>query len=296
MSSAGLLGQVARTAAMAAGARQRMQKRAWIARGAGNFLRGMAGAAPKLATPGLTSAMHTAGKYTANTALAAGGLYGAGMTGYHGLGIGKPPDHQAKFNENSQMMNRLHDQYSSDIDAVEAGTYNPHTGARADGWWSGIFGFQGLTPAERSQQVAAMKAKLQAAQTGTGTLGDYRGNARGWLRNGESIYGTNYDEMRQQALQSAQSGLNQPSYRPGLLQTALLDGTPREVGGDAQQAMQSFITKYGPKAAKPATAAQRFSYIGGRPAGPVDFSHLGLGSGFGHDYSGYYQPYGMVQR
>ena len=311
MASASLLERVVRTSALAAGARQRMQKRASLLGAAGkaiggiaNFGRGLVGAAPKLAPGAGKSVMHAMGANTPARVLAgAGGLYGAGYGAYHGLGIGKPPNHQAEFDKNRMMMggddgnSGLHGQYQSDIDATELGYYNPHTGARHDDWYSRIFGFQGLSASERKQQVASMQAKLDAAKAGTGTLGDYRGNTRGWLRNGETLYGTTYDQMREQAMQAAQAGVNQSGFRPGLMQRMMFDGVPRQVSDDAQKNMQSFIQKYGPKApGRPVSAAHRFSYIGGRPAGPVDYSHLGLGTGFGHDYSGYYQPYGMVGR
>ncbi len=311
MTSASLLGQVARTAAMAAGARLRMQKRAGVVDaagkamgGVGNFLRGTFGLAQK--TPLIHPAgnpkswMHALGSSTlSRLAVGAGGAYGGGMTAYHGLGIGKPPDHQSEFNRNRELLQgQAHEdgrggmlgQYDHDIAAVEGGTYNPHTGRRHDDWYSQIFGFQGLSAPERRQQADAMRAKLEAARAGTGSLGDYRGNRRGWFGTGESM---TYEQARQKAMQAAQSGVNQSTFNPGLMQRALLDGAPRQVSDDARTAMQSFIQAYGPKApsARPTPAAQRFSYIGGRPTGPIDFSHLGLGSGFGHDYSALYQPH-----
>lgn len=258
----------------------------------GNFARGLVGAPAKLPAGVTSSAMHAAGSHwLPRTAVGLGGAYGLGYGTYHGLGYGKPVDPAQQFGRYRELTDRLHDQYEADISAVSSGRYNPHTGQRDGDWYSYLFGFQGLSPAEKAQQVEAMRAKLEAARAGTGTLGAYRGNQPGLSGYGENA---TYDTIRQQALAASQAGLNQADTRPGLFRRMMFDGTPRVVSDDAQTAMKAFIEKYGPKPTVPKPVASRFSYIGGRPYGPVDFSHLGAGTGFGHDYSGYYQPQSLV--
>lgn len=316
MASAALVNRVAKTATLAPQALGRMQKHAFfgaawkglsgLGRGLGNLGRGAVGAAPKFGpmptgVPAAAAAgatvptaaaaanplMYRIGASTPFRLGAAGaGLYGAGLGTYHGLGWGKPGDPNAQFDQHRGFAENLEGQFQGDIDAVRAGTYNPLTGARANSLWSGIFGFQGLSPAERDQQIASMEEKLRAARAGTGDLGNYRGT--NWSS-------TTHSQARQQALDAANQGVNKGTHSPGLYQRMMFDGSPRTVSDDAASAMREFISKYGPKKNTP-SAASRFSFIGGRPTGPVDFSHLGMGTGFGHDYSGYYQPYGMVGR
>lgn len=290
MPSQNLRAQVARTMAAAPAVLRLLEKR-------GSRFASAFSAAAAAAKPAATAAAKPISRwlgYGAKGALGVGGLYGTGLVGYHGLGIGKPVDHSGKFNTASGQLQSLHGQYEQDIRDTQAGTYNPMTGGRADSWYSRIFGFEGLSPAERAQQVKAMQDKLTAAQKGTGTLGGYRGR-NGWLYTSPDWYGSTYQTLRDKALQHAQQGVNQRDFSPGVLNAMMLDGGgTRQIDDGARTAMQEFIKAYGPQTTQTPSASARYSYIGARPPGPVNYAQFGPAN-YGIDYSGFYQPPGAAR-
>ncbi len=223
--------------------------------------------------------------------LGAAGAYGAGYGAYHGLGKGTTGQ---QFDSNQGAMGYLQDQYKNDIERTRAGTYNPNTGADANSWYSTLFGYQGASPVEQRRLANEMQQKYDAAIAGRGHLGNYKGRNlwRNW-------FGSNHEQLQQQALGAAQAGTQQGHIRQGLLPwltgKAFMDFRDPNVPEAQSKEMQAFIDKYGGGKSKPGVS-DRFAYIGNRPTGPVDFSSLTNGTGFGHDYSGYYQPYPLAPR
>lgn len=259
--------------------KQPMQKLAYMSK----LIRGATSlAAPAAARTAARVPWSTTGKVMAGLGVAgaAGAGYGGALGAYHGLGMWKPPDQANQFNSYKQHMDSLQKAYQTDINDVAAGTYNPLTGQHQNSLYSSIFGFTALSPQQRAAEKARME-KLLAA----GNLGDY--NNRGW-------FSPSYDQAKEQALAAANAGISQGAHTPGIFGTMMLDGR-RMVSDDAAKNMQEFINKYGPGASQRGSGG-RFAYIGNRPTGPVDFSRLAEGTGFGHDYSGYYQPYPLAPR